>query len=501
MQDKKVSLLITDLDNTLFDWFNLWYYPFNAMLTKLSEKSGISRSTLMPEIRQIHQRHGTSEYAFLIEELPSLRRAYPEVNLVEHFSDAINSYRLERHKHMRLYPGVMRTLQAVREQGCIIVGYTESLAFYTNYRLRKLCLDGVLDYLYSPADHDLPAGLTQEQIRLYPAESYRLRKTVHRHTPPGELKPNPDVLLDIIQQLDRNPSDSVYVGDSLFKDVAMAQDAGVTDVYAEYGAGHRSEGSDDQYELLRQVTHWTAEDVEREKNLKEKHVKPTHVLEGGLAELLALFRFGTNQKSGSRAGLPSHVLEAWKKSVDVQQHFNDIGIKLRNLAITVFGAFLGGIAFSLKEHLMIDIYGANVPLASMLAFSALVVWLAFFFMDRFWYHKLLLGAVYHAKDIESKYSDAFQELGLTTRIANESPIKIPCCGLEMHSSAKFYVFYGLGAAVVLVLCCVILTLAPKAGGDATADADTPAISTLHAFQTPKAVPNPPPDPMQSSSMP
>lgn len=455
---KKVSLLITDLDNTLFDWFNLWYYPFNAMLTQLSEQSGVSRSKLISEIRQIHQRHGTSEYAFLIEELPSLRRAYPEVNLVEKFSDAIKSYRLERQKYMRLYPGVMQTLQAVRKRGCIIVGYTESLAFYTNYRLRKLCLDGVLDYLYSPADHDLPTGLTPEQIRLYPAESYRLKQTVHRYIPPGELKPNPDVLRDIIKQLDADPTDCVYVGDSLFKDVAMAQDAGVTDVYAEYGTGHRSEGSDDQYELLRQVTHWTTEDVEREKNLKEKHINPTHVLEGGFAELLALFRFSNSPKSASRENLPNHALEAWKKSVDVQQHFNDIGIKLRNLAITVFGAFLGGIAFSLKEHLIIGIYGANIPLASMLALSALVVWLAFFFMDRFWYHKLLLGAVYHAKDIESKYASAFQEIGLTTRIADESPIKIPCCGWEMHSSAKFYVFYGLGAVVVLVLCCVILTL-------------------------------------------
>ena len=64
---KSFSVLITDLDNTLFDWFEIWYQSFNAMLDKIIEISGVDREKLLDEIRSIHQRHRTSEYVFLID--------------------------------------------------------------------------------------------------------------------------------------------------------------------------------------------------------------------------------------------------------------------------------------------------------------------------------------------------------------------------------------------------------------------------------------------------
>ena len=62
----RVSVIITDLDNTLFDWVEIWFQPFNAMLEKLVSSSGIPRQQLIDEIREVHQKHGSSEYAFLI---------------------------------------------------------------------------------------------------------------------------------------------------------------------------------------------------------------------------------------------------------------------------------------------------------------------------------------------------------------------------------------------------------------------------------------------------
>lgn len=48
------------------------------------------------------------------------------------------------------------------------------------------------------------------------------------------------------------------------KDVAMAQKVGVVDVHAAYGVvQHRPE-----YDLLRRVSHWTADDVECERGLR-----------------------------------------------------------------------------------------------------------------------------------------------------------------------------------------------------------------------------------------
>lgn len=282
-----VSLIVTDLDNTLFDWVAVWHASFSALLNSISNISGIPTKVLIPEIRQIHQLHGTAEYAFLIEEIPSLRQMYGTNNLLDTFADAIEAFREARRTTLTLYPGVMETLTKLRDQGCLIVGYTESMAFYTNYRLRRLNLDLVLDFLFSPPDHDLPAGVTPDQIRHYPPSTYTTRHTVHRQTPIGELKPNPALLLDIVNEVQGNVYTTLYVGDSLMKDVSMAQRANIRDVWAKYGTAQ----SRPEYRLLRDVTHWSAEQVEYEKKLTEQHVRPTFTLDESFSQLLELFEF------------------------------------------------------------------------------------------------------------------------------------------------------------------------------------------------------------------
>ena len=97
------------------------------------------------------------------------------------------------------------------------------------------------------------------------------------------------VLESIIKNLNLTKADCVYVGDNLVKDVAMAVDCGVEDVWAKYGQAHKRA----EYKLLQDVTHWTREEVEREQKIKEReHVHPTHTLNSGFSELFDLFEFG-----------------------------------------------------------------------------------------------------------------------------------------------------------------------------------------------------------------
>lgn len=279
-------MLVTDLDNTLYDWVDVWHRSFAAMFDELVRHTDGPRELLLDEIRAVHRAHGTSEYAFLAEELPSVAR------LGERASRAIESVndarRRARDNSLRLYPGVAHTLRALQARGVLVIGYTESMAFYSAARVRKLGLDGLLDLLYSPADHELPRGLTREQVRRHPGAHYEFRHTVHRHTPPGELKPNPGLLLDILADAGAEPGDAVYVGDSPMKDIAMARDAGVADALALYGRAQDREG----YELLRRVTHWTQEDVERERRILERReISASYVLRDSFAELTELFSF------------------------------------------------------------------------------------------------------------------------------------------------------------------------------------------------------------------
>jgi phosphoglycolate phosphatase len=266
--------LITDVDNTLFDWVDIWYRSFTAMLRKIEEVTGIPEEELYSPISKIHQKYGTSEYSFLLEEIPVLGERYG-ARVAEELAPAIDAFRAARRDALCLYPGVMSSLKKLKANGIITVSYTESTSFYVNYRFRKLELDTVIDYLYSPPDHSLPYE-DISSLRKYPRESYLLKQTVHRYTPQGEKKPNPHILSSILSDIGVRPDDAVYIGDHPKKDVAMAQQAGVLDVLASYGAAQHRE----QYELLRKVTHWSKEEVEEERAmLAAVKVSPSVVIE------------------------------------------------------------------------------------------------------------------------------------------------------------------------------------------------------------------------------
>ena len=317
------------------------------------------------------------------------------------------------------------------------------MSFYSRYRIRNLGLDRILDYLYSPSDHELPPGVKREEIRSSPSEFYKLRRTVHRHIHKGESKPDPRVLIDIITGIGALPSETIYIGDSLMKDVVMAKNAHVTDVWAKYGLSQARA----EYELLRKVTHWTLADVEREKRLKVEEVKPAYTLESDFGEILELFEFDPFvQKSQENRGL---AIEIWKKTVDVQQHFNDLELRIRNYALTVLAAMLGFAAYAAKEDLRMSVSNHKISVAAALLLSSGFLWLAFYFMDRFWYHRLLYGAVDHGRFIENRWKSTLPEMTLTDSIGKYSPLKIG--RLEIHTPHKIDLFYAVGFVFLLVL--------------------------------------------------
>lgn len=467
----RISTVITDLDNTLFDWAAVWHQSFKAMLDRLVDESGIAQEVLEAEFKVIFQRHGTSEYAFAIQELPSLQRKHPGEDLVERYASAIHAYNSARRAALCLYPTVLDTLEDLKDKGCLIVGYTESMAYYSGYRLRKLGLDRILDLLYSPPDHDLPGGLTRAEIRRYPPEVYELRRTVSRHTPKGELKPSPKVLSDIIAGVGAAPEETIYVGDSLMKDIVMAKAAHVTGVWSKYGVAQNRP----EYELLRRVTHWTEKDVGREKKLTASEIGPDFELGESFSEILQLFEFVSFiPRSDERV---KSVLELWKKTIEVQQHFNDIELKIRNYAVTLLVAILGAAAFAIKESLTFSIFGVNFPLATAVLGAGLIGWFSFYCMDRLWYHRLLYGAVKHGTFIETRFRRVLPEICLTETIGRESPLKWR--GVTIRSTRKLDLFYAL-IGIMLMLMMLLVFFGGPVGKEAPASTSGARTVEIHA---------------------
>ena len=253
-------MLITDLDNTLWDWFEAWYRSFSALLDGLVSISGGDREILEAQIKAVHQQRGTTEYSSLVREVPALVEFAGERDPFDVFNEALHAQNSVRKRVTKLYPEVLETLLALKKRGVRVVAYTESGAFWTEWRIRHTGLDGVIDVLYSSPDHDVAAGVDPKDLRGRHSPRYGLRLTQHRKVALGTLKPNREILLGIVSSHGLQPSEVAYLGDSLMKDIAMAQAAGVRDVYAAYGQAQKRP----EYDLLRRVTHWTDGDVVRE---------------------------------------------------------------------------------------------------------------------------------------------------------------------------------------------------------------------------------------------
>ena len=466
---KAISVVITDLDDTLWDWVGIWYESFKAMLDQLERDSGIERDVLIKDFKEVYTRHNTTEYSFAIEELASLQEQNTGEDLTVVYANSIKAYRKARKAALKTYPTVLKTLKTLKGKGVLLVGYTESMSFYTRYRLRNLGIDHFFDYLYSPRDHELPENVNANKVRYYSPEHYTLCGVIHRFTPADKFKPSAEVLKDILNDLGAKPEETIYIGDKLHKDISMAQKAGVVDVWAKYGEAKDRE----EYELLRQVTHWPVDEVQKEKWTKAKDVKPSYTLENSFSDLLEYFEFAPFVNT-AKDKLNS-VIAVWEKTVDVQQHFNDIELKIRNFAITILIAAIGAAGFALELKLEFRIRGIKVPLASVLMFAGVLGIGLMWFMDRLWYHRLLYGAVEHACSIEQRHIHQLPEIGLSQKIKDVSPVKI--WGWNLHSTGKLDLFYFI--IVMILIGGAIVTFFCKSDSSQQSPAKSSTITTVN----------------------
>jgi hypothetical protein len=148
------------------------------------------------------------------------------------------------------------------------------------------------------------------------------------------------------------------------------------------------------------------------------------------------------------------LVEAWKQAIAVQMHFNEIAMKIRAFALTLIAAIL-------TAESLAKVKGGYWAIA-----AALVSWIAFYLMDRWWYHYMLVGAVIHAGDLEEqakqlglsipdKYNPGeFNSiLGLTQRIS-----KLNEEGWKWKAKYKIDAYYG----IILIAIIIILILRYRA---------------------------------------
>lgn len=175
--------------------------------------------------------------------------------------------------------------------------------------------------------------------------------------------------------------------------------------------------------------------------------------------------------SDAPSPLAAGQIEIWKKIVDVQQHFNDLELRIRNFALVVTGAFLGLGGYVIKDAGIINAFGCEVSIAGLVVFSAILPLSAFYFMDRLWYHRLLQGSVTAGIDAESALKDLGYKVDLGSRISESSPFTLWLTKKKIHSKTKMDFFYMmLVVALLIVAVCLGFGIRPQSTPAATVGA-------------------------------
>jgi hypothetical protein len=164
------------------------------------------------------------------------------------------------------------------------------------------------------------------------------------------------------------------------------------------------------------------------------------------------------------------IVELWKTAIDVEQHFNTVEMNVRNIFATIVVALIAGIGYSIKEKIAISF---GISFAPVLSCAAIFITTLFYFVDRYWYHRLLVGSVREAMRLEaeiSKISDV--EIRLSRQISEVSPVKLPKLAevfallfvkeqrfqqdKKLHSDGKIELFYK--SIMILFAFLALLTL-------------------------------------------
>ena len=236
----KITTLITDADNTLYNWVEYIVPCLEAMVNHLHRETGLPPERIAESFKEVFEKYRTNEYPFVLQEagiFSELRRDFRrfQEELIRPTRAIFNRVRKE---NLRLYPGVAETLWTLINRGIRVIVLSDAPAFSAERRLEHLGLSPYIWALYALETYPLPEAsrIDGEIINRIRTGYYRSRIGKVVELPLECEKPNPAGLKRILEDEGISPREALLVGDNPKKDIRIAREAGVTDVWARYGA-------------------------------------------------------------------------------------------------------------------------------------------------------------------------------------------------------------------------------------------------------------------------
>lgn len=262
----KNVILITDLDNTIYNFMDYFAPSFRGMLHALSSKLGIGEDTLTLEFREIFKKYNSIEYPFSVQELPSVI-SREEEEIKEIIKVARGAYRRVRSKRFEPYPNVKETLDYLKKSGVIIIAVSNAPYFQALMRLKSLRIDQYYLGIVSWEGYPIPEDeFTREFVDVINKAKYKTKIEKIWKLPKDKLKPNLEGYKMILDYFQVQANNLYIVGDSISKDVNPAIELGANGIWARYG----TEIKEKSLNTVLSITNWSSKKV---KNIYEDKSK------------------------------------------------------------------------------------------------------------------------------------------------------------------------------------------------------------------------------------
>jgi phosphoglycolate phosphatase len=292
------SVVITDIDNTITDFFGMWAKVMDKTLDRMAQSRKIERQTIETEMKQLPRPYRFHDLAGAMKKLPCLQPKSPQEAMKFKRDDAriLHQWNKERGDLSKLYDGVVDTMKSVKQAGGKFVIFTDSPAASTVSRLAQMKIPSdLVDAVYTQpnVNKDLNA---LPPLQVDNPESKIMHdlaaKTVE--FAPDTRKPNPESMLRILKDMGAKPEEAIMVGDNA-ADGGSAVPVGVTFAWQKQGADVDALTIDMQNNRLGGDNGYMV-GVDATKAKFNATNRPDVVLENGYKDMAKHFTFVPTQK-------------------------------------------------------------------------------------------------------------------------------------------------------------------------------------------------------------
>ncbi len=232
-----IRTVVTDMDNTLYSWVDYIVPSLEAMVDSLMRSTGYPRIRVVQALKEVYERYESNEYPFAIQESNLFRDFHYDFDSFDNLviTPAREAFTAARRKYLKPYPGVVETLAALRSRGVKVVALTDAPRNPAERRAKMMKLDQYLSAIYTLPAFTFPETGVSKEIRNREAAGGLQLDCPVFELPREYEKPDPRGYLQLCQELGLDPKETIFVGDSRQKDMALARKVGALACWAEYG--------------------------------------------------------------------------------------------------------------------------------------------------------------------------------------------------------------------------------------------------------------------------